>query len=249
MERKGIGVVAVVVLVAAGWFMVSRVPKNDVVTSNPSDQAVAGVTSIDSLQFDEIAADPEVFVLDVHIPEQTHIEGTDAFVPYDELAAHIDTLPADKSTPIVVYCRSGSMSKQAAVELADMGYTTVYDLVGGVQAYRETHASVYLQPSLHEFGTVIYGDVVTTEMVLTNFTPTPLTVTRITTSCGCTSATVDSETVGAYESTVVTISFDPAVHKDDTDLGDIRRTIYIETDNPNFSNIEGEITATVVKKS
>ncbi|MDZ7587207.1 MAG: cytochrome c biogenesis CcdA family protein, partial [Patescibacteria group bacterium] len=53
----------------------------------------------------------------------------------------------------------------------------------------------------------------------------------------------------AYESTLINITFDPAVHKDDTDLGDLMRTIYIETDNPNFPDLESTITATVIKEN
>jgi hypothetical protein len=55
--------------------------------------------------------------------------------------------------------------------------------------------------------------------------------------------------LGAYESTTVNVSFDPAVHKDDTDLGELTRTIYVETDNPNYSDLETIITANVIKKN
>jgi len=83
--------------------------------------------------------------------------------------------------------------------------------------------------------------------VIDKSTP-PLKITRVSTSCGCTKASVEKEELGAYESTTVNVSFDPAVHKDDTDLGDLTRTIYIGTDNPNYQNLESKFTATVVKK-
>ena len=44
-------------------------------------------------------------------------------------------LPKDKDAKIVLYCRSGGMSRAAAYELAEEGYTNVYDLVGGKNAY------------------------------------------------------------------------------------------------------------------
>ncbi len=72
-------------------------------------------------------------------------------------------------------------------------------------------------------------------------------MTRVSTSCGCTKAKLDKENLSGYESTVVRVSFDPAVHKDDTDLGEVTRTIYIETDNPNFPELESVITASVIK--
>jgi len=108
---------------------------------------------------------------------------------------------------------------------------------------------VSLSPETKTLGTVVYGDVATTEFTLTNYTPLPLKVTRVSTSCGCTKASVEKEELAAYESTTVNVSFDPAVHKDDTDLGDLTRSIYIETDNPNFPNFESNITARVIENN
>lgn len=73
-------------------------------------------------------------LIDVHVPEQPHIKGTDMLMPYNEIDP--SKLPADKQEAIVLYCRSGSMSKQAATELMEMGYTNVYHLVGGLNAWQ-----------------------------------------------------------------------------------------------------------------
>jgi len=78
-----------------------------------------------------------VFLLDTHIPEQQHIKGTDAFIPYNKLDLNLDKLPEDKSTPIAVYCRSGSMSLKASQDLIDLGYEKVYNLIGGANSWRE----------------------------------------------------------------------------------------------------------------
>lgn len=193
--------------------------------------------------------DQNIFVLDVHIPEQAHIPGTDAFIPYNDLEARLSELPTDKSTPILVYCRSGGMSAEASQKLVQLGYTDVSDLQGGTNAYKESNVSVAITPSSVDLGTVIYGEVATVTFTLTNYTPLPLKITRVSTSCGCTKASVEKEELAAYESTQVNVIFDPAVHKDDTDLGDLTRTIYIGTDNPNFPNLESTFTATVIKKS
>ena len=71
-------------------------------------------------------------LVDVHIPEQKHINGTDAFIPYDDIENQLGKLPSDKDAKIVLYCRSGRMSEIAAEKLADRGYTNVYNVVGGV---------------------------------------------------------------------------------------------------------------------
>ncbi len=71
-------------------------------------------------------------LIDVHIPEQEHINGTDAFIPYDDIENQLDRLPKDKDSKIVLYCRTGRMSEIAAQTLADRGYTNVYNVVGGI---------------------------------------------------------------------------------------------------------------------
>jgi len=45
----------------------------------------------------------EFFLLDVHIPEQRHIPGTDAFIDFREIKQNAERLPIDKSTRIIVY--------------------------------------------------------------------------------------------------------------------------------------------------
>lgn len=190
----------------------------------------------------------KAFLLDVHTPEQSHIPGSDAFIPFDQIESNADKLPQDKSTPILVYCRSGSMSKIASDQLIKMGYSLIYDLEGGINAYREFNTDVIIFPLEKDLGRVIYGDIAKTSFTLTNFTPSPLTVKRVSTSCGCTKAKVEKEKLDPYESILVEVSFDPAVHKDDTDLGELTRTIYIETDNPNFAKLTMDIKANVIKK-
>ncbi len=77
------------------------------------------------------------FVLvNVHVPYAGEIPGTDLFIPYDRVAALADKLPAAKDTPLVVYCRSGAMSRVATEALARLGYTRVYDLQGGMNAWQ-----------------------------------------------------------------------------------------------------------------
>ncbi len=94
-------------------------------------------TSITSERLSEMLKNKDFTLVDVHIPEQEHIAGTDAVIPYDELLDRLDELPAGKSDRIVLYCRSGGMSRAAAYQLAEAGYTQIFDLVGGKNAYDE----------------------------------------------------------------------------------------------------------------
>lgn len=77
----------------------------------------------------------EFFFVNTHVPYEGEISDTDAFIPYNEVEDYLPQLPADKSARIVVYCRSGSMSAVAAATLARLGYTNVWDLAGGMNAW------------------------------------------------------------------------------------------------------------------
>ncbi len=56
-----------------------------------------------------------------HIPDAVNI-------PLDQ----IDTIAYDKDLDIIVYCQTGIRSKEAVQKLADMGYSSLYNLDGGL---------------------------------------------------------------------------------------------------------------------
>ena len=75
-------------------------------------------------------------ILDVRRPDEYaegHIPGA-INVPNEEIGtAEIAELP-DKSQLILVYCRSGRRSKEAAEKLVKLGYTNIVEF-GGIQDY------------------------------------------------------------------------------------------------------------------
>lgn len=74
-------------------------------------------------------------LVNVHVPDQGSLPSTDLWVPFDQIKRDLAKLPG-KDAPIVVYCRSGGMSVQVAATLAAAGYTKVYDLKGGFNAWQ-----------------------------------------------------------------------------------------------------------------
>ncbi|OGO06269.1 MAG: hypothetical protein A2Y73_02970 [Chloroflexi bacterium RBG_13_56_8] len=93
-----------------------------------------GYTDITVEQLASMLEDKDFALINVHIPYEGEIRETDRFIPFDEIADHLDELP-DKDSRIVLYCRSGPMSTTAAKELASLGYTNVYELDGGMIAW------------------------------------------------------------------------------------------------------------------
>ncbi len=85
-----------------------------------------------------LAKDKSVQLVDVRTPREYasgHIEGARLINYYDaNFAQQIGNL--DKSKPVMVYCAAGSRSAGAADQLAKMGFKKVYDLQGGMNAWR-----------------------------------------------------------------------------------------------------------------
>ena len=64
--------------------------------------------------------------------DEGHIPGA-VLVPHDTIKGDVPELP-DKKQLILVYCRSGNRSKQAAQALADAGYESVVEF-GGISTW------------------------------------------------------------------------------------------------------------------
>ena len=83
-----------------------------------------------------MASESDYLILDVRTREeyeQGHIPGA-VCVPNESIGSgELSTLPR-KDQPILVYCRSGNRSKQAAQKLADAGYTNIVEF-GGILSW------------------------------------------------------------------------------------------------------------------
>jgi len=79
---------------------------------------------------------PQARLLDVRSEseyKEKHIVGATLF-PLPEIESKATTVLPDKSALILVYCRSGVRSNNAANLLVSMGYTNVYDM-GGINGW------------------------------------------------------------------------------------------------------------------
>ena len=98
-------------------------------------QTSKNVKNIEAKVFAEkIAATPNAQILDVRTPEEYvagHIDNA-ANVNWNGTDFVAKAAALDKTKPVFVYCKSGGRSKQAAAKLEELGFTTIYELQGGM---------------------------------------------------------------------------------------------------------------------
>jgi sulfur-carrier protein adenylyltransferase/sulfurtransferase len=114
-----------------------------------------------------IAEHPEgaFAILDVRQPweyEEDHLPGA-KLIPMGELKDALDKL--DKDKPTLVYCAVGGRSRVAAQLMSGMGFKEVFNLAGGIKAYRGAKASGPYELSLE----MVRGDETTAEMLALAF--------------------------------------------------------------------------------
>lgn len=130
-----IGFLAVLALLVAACGAGSSTSEGSTESTGDLSKNAAGYADISVEQLAGMLENKDFTLVNVHIPYEGEIPQTDLFIPFDEIAGYQDQLP-DKDAPIVLYCRSGSMSTSAAQELASLGYTNVLEVDGGFNAWK-----------------------------------------------------------------------------------------------------------------
>ena len=63
-------------------------------------------------------------------------------IPLSNLSGRLSELDKYKESPILVYCRSGNRSGSVCRTLTGRGFDKVYNLAGGIMAWRDAHLPV-----------------------------------------------------------------------------------------------------------
>lgn len=96
----------------------------------------AGYVKLQPEALNSMLQSDEFILVNVHIPYEGQIPGTDVQIPYDQIGIRLPEIVPDRQTKVVLYCRSGSMSTIAAQALTAAGYENVYELEGGFLAWQ-----------------------------------------------------------------------------------------------------------------
>lgn len=141
--RRSWPLIAAIVLALGAYvvYMALGMPGMDHGAATADHAAMRRV--VPAAEFEALIADRSTWVVNVHVPNEGNIPGTDVRMPFNDLDR--TNLPTDPSTPIYLYCQTGSMSQQAAGSLMSMGYTNVVELDGGTEAW-EASGRALIEP-------------------------------------------------------------------------------------------------------
>jgi rhodanese-related sulfurtransferase len=87
-------------------------------------------------QLDEMMNNKDFILINVHVPYEGEISQTDLLIPFNAIEKFKNELPNDKDAKIVLYRKSGQMSRIAAEKLTSMGYTQVHNFQDGMRDWR-----------------------------------------------------------------------------------------------------------------
>ena len=95
------------------------------------------ITDVDVSEAQQIVDDGGAVILDVRTPEEFAAGHLPGAININVEASDFDTKVAglDESAETLVYCQTGNRSGVATDKMADLGFTDVSDLQGGIEAW------------------------------------------------------------------------------------------------------------------
>lgn len=136
------GLLIFIILVSALLAACSNQPSQNKISTSEGVGKVISVEGgtyrdITVAELENMLEHKDFLLVNTHIPFEGDLLNTDLSIPFDEITQNLDKLPADKNAKIVLYCRSGRMSRIAAKELVKLGYTNLWQLDGGFNAWKD----------------------------------------------------------------------------------------------------------------
>ena len=103
-----------------------------------------GVHTLNAVEALRLINDQDAWIIDIrdggdykdgHIPQARHI-------PFATLKERLGELGKASGKPIIVYCRTGSVSQSACALLKKNGVANVYSLAGGLPTWQDAHLPI-----------------------------------------------------------------------------------------------------------
>jgi rhodanese-related sulfurtransferase len=106
--------------------------------TSAQSQEDGGIKTLLSSDFSTQEKDTNTLVIDVRSPEEVadgFIPGTDLFINFFDGNFQDQLQKLDKTKTYIVYCHSGNRSAKAANVMQQLGFTTIYNLQGGISSW------------------------------------------------------------------------------------------------------------------
>lgn len=112
--------------------------KQETTNTEQTDATEAKITLVSPDEAENMLAKGNVQLIDVRTLEEVaegKIEGAVNMIYQENFKEKIKSL--DPSKPVLVYCRSGKRSGICATTLQEAGFEKIYDLEGGIKAWKK----------------------------------------------------------------------------------------------------------------
>lgn len=115
-----------IILISLLWLITSCEKKESVALDSEVELSVLSINCDKTEQ----EVNDGAILIDVRSEEEYKLSHLDQAIniPVDVIEEEIGNYVVDKGTPVILYCRSGNRSSNAAQALLKLGYYKVYDL-------------------------------------------------------------------------------------------------------------------------
>ena len=131
-----IAIIIIALLICTGFFIYKVNNKNKTTKSNSTTTSTAKTNEIRHVSMDDIVKimdeNKDYVIVDVRTPDEYkegHIPNA-INIPNETINETVYNKLKDKNQLILIYCRSGSRSRQAAYKMQKLGYTNLVDFGG-----------------------------------------------------------------------------------------------------------------------
>lgn len=125
--------------VTQNWFLLlAFVFVAFMLAKGPITKLMAGYGEVDPLQATRMINHEDAVVVDVREAKEWsagHLPGA-CHIPLGQLGSRLQELERFRDRPIITQCRSGGRSAMAAASLKRAGFAKVFNLSGGIEAWR-----------------------------------------------------------------------------------------------------------------